>query len=61
MKQRVDALLAKQADTRECVRKYRLKKAIAETPPAILREARLREAMFAWLETQRGLEAGGAR
>lgn len=52
MKARVDALLAKQAAARECVRLYRLKKAIDETPPAILREARLRAAMRAWLSTQ---------
>ena len=57
MKARVDALLAKQADVRECVRRYRLAKAIAGTPPAVLREARLRAAMYGWLVTQAKLEA----
>jgi hypothetical protein len=51
----VKAMLAKQADARECVRKYRLKKAIAETPPSVLRAARLRAAMWAYLETERSL------
>jgi hypothetical protein len=54
----VKALLVKGADARECVRKYRLKKAMAETPPAILRDARLRAAMTEWLLTQAKLEAG---
>ena len=54
-KARVGALLKKQADARECVRLYRLKQAIAETPPHILREARLRAAMWSWLETERRL------
>jgi hypothetical protein len=58
MKQRVAALLAKQAETRECVRRARLKKAIAETPPEIQREVRLRAAMWEWLVTQAKLEAG---
>jgi hypothetical protein len=56
MQQRVDALLAKQAEARKCVRLYRLKKAIDETPPAILREARLRLQMTDWLEQQDRLE-----
>ena len=55
-KARVGALLKKQADARECVRLYRLKRAIAETPPHILREARLRGAMRDWLEQQDRLE-----
>lgn len=56
MKARVDALLARQADARECVRKYRLAKAIAATPPAVVRDARLRRAMTEWLEQQARLE-----
>jgi hypothetical protein len=57
MEARVDALLAKQADARECVRRYRLAKAIAATPPAILRDARLRRLMRDWLLTQAKLDA----
>jgi hypothetical protein len=56
MKARVAALLEKQAEGRHCVRLYRLKRAIAETPPHILREARLRGAMRDWLEQQDRLE-----
>jgi hypothetical protein len=57
-KPRVDALLKKQADARECVRMYRLKKAIDETPPEILRDSRLRAVMYDWLVTQARLDAG---
>jgi hypothetical protein len=57
MKARVDALLVKQATARECVRQYRLAKAIAATPPGVLREARLRRVMTEWLEQQDRLES----
>jgi hypothetical protein len=55
IKQRVDARLACWAETGKCVRMYKLKKAIDSTPPHILRDARLRAAMWSWLETKRSL------